>query len=817
MGPLQRGVPALVGALVVAVGAIALGSLPSGQALADDIMASHNPARHGWDQLEPGLSPAEVSGGDFGRLFDTVVDGSVYAQPLVIGNTVLVTTEKAKAYALNAATGAVAWSTSFGAPFQASAVPGGCGDLVPDLGSTSTPVYDPTTNTVYLTTKTVPDPNFPAKPLWHLHALDLTTGAERFGYPFRLQGTADNDPSVTFDPLVQMQRPGLLLSHGVVYIGFGAHCDRGAYRGWVMAVGTGGGPAMKAVWTSVTGTGGRGGIWQGGGGLATDRDDASGRPRIFLTTGNGVSPPIGPGLSPPGTLGDSLVRLGVDAAGKLSAKDFFAPSDVTTLDQFDTDFGSGGPVPLPASFGTASHPRLVVQTGKDGRVFLLDADNLGGRAQGPGGTDAVVQTGGPYKGIWGSPAVYGGEGGWVYYVENQGPLRAHRRSVTTSGNPALSSAGTSGSNFGYTSGSPIVTSYGTNPGSALVWVIYSSGSTGAGGQLRAYDAIPAAGGTMNLRWSEPIGVASKFAVPATSNGRVYVGTRDGHVHGFGNPSSAGLTGPTVDFGLVAVGSTSAPRNAVLTATRPVTVQSVTTAAPFARGPLALPQTLATGAEISVPVTFAPTTTGSAVGSLTLATDQGLVQLNMHGVGTAPGLQASPPSIDFDDVPTGGTRSLTTVITNTGTTDETITSIASPAAPFSAPDLPASGTVLGAQGTISVTVRFAPADEGVATGSLGLTSTSGSLTIPLQGVGVVGQGHLTLRPTTTAFGSVALGTSRTVAFELANTGNIPVTITKAKAPSAAFTAATPLDEGLTISPEDVVRQQVTFAPTALGQA
>jgi hypothetical protein len=799
----QGGGLALAWALVVAAGAVAL-SLPTGPALADDIMASHNPARHGWDQLEPGLSPAEVSGGDFGRLFDTVVDGSVYAQPLVIGNTVLVTTEKAKAYALNAATGAVSWTASFGAPFQASAVPGGCGDLVPDLGSTSTPVYDPTTNTVYLTTKTIPPGATETQPLWQLHALDLATGAERVGYPFRLQGTADNDPSVTFDALVEMQRPGLLLSHGVVYMGFGAHCDRGAYRGWVMAVGTVGGPAMKAVWTSVTGTRGRGGIWQGGGGLATDGDDASGRPRIFLATGNG-------------TLGDSVVRLGVDAAGKLSAKDFFAPSDVTTLDQYDTDFGSGAPVPLPASFGTPSHPHLVVQTGKDGRVFLLDADNLGGRAQGPGGTDAVVQMGGPYKGIWGSPAVYGGEGGWVYYVENQGPLRAHRRSVTTSGDPALSSAGTSGSNFGYTSGSPIVTSYGTNAGSALVWAVYSSGATGADGQLRAYDAVPTAGGALNLRWSVPIGVASKFAVPATSNGRVYVGTRDGHVHGFGNPSSAGLTGPTVDFGLVAVGATSAPKNAVLTATRPVTVQSVSTAAPFARGAVTLPRTLATGDEISVPVTFTPATTGSAVGSLTLATDQGQVQLNMHGVGTAPGLRASPPSIDFDDVPSGGTRSLTTVITNTGTSNETITSIAPPAAPFSAPDLPAPGAVLAAQESISVTVRFAPVDAGAATGSLGLTSSSGPLSVPLQGVGVVGQGHLVLRPTTTAFGSVALGTSRTVAFELANTGNIPVTITKAKAPSAAFTSATPLDEGLTISPEDVVRQNVTFTPTALGSA
>ena len=470
-------------ALAVMSGGVVLTTVDTGPAIADDIMASHNPARHGWDQAEPALSPAEVSGGDFGRLFDTVVDGSVYAQPLVIGDTVVVTTEKAKAYGINAATGAVIWTRAFGAPFQAAQVPpDGCGDLVPDLGSTSTPVYDPATRTVYLTTKTVPAGAAANQPVWHLHAIDLDSGVERPNYPFLLQGTAYNDPSATFAPLVQMQRPGLLLVQGVVYLGFGSHCDAGDYRGWVMGVGvTGPLPAMKTVWTSVTGSKSRGGIWHGGGGLSTDGNDINGRPRIFLTTGNGVSPPIGPGLSPPGTLGDSVVRLGVDAAGNVAAKDFFAPSDVTTLDQFDTDLGSGGPVPLPASFGTPARPRLVVQTGKDGRVFLLDADNLGGRAQGPGGTDAVVQTGGPYKGVWGSPAIYGGEGGWVYYVENQGPLRAHRRTVTPSGQPALSSAGTSGSTFGYTSGSPIVTSQGTTPGSALVWVVDSSGATGTGG------------------------------------------------------------------------------------------------------------------------------------------------------------------------------------------------------------------------------------------------------------------------------------------------------------------------------------------------
>ena len=125
------------------------------------------------------------------------------------------------------------------------------------------------------------------------------------------------------------------------------------------------------------------GIWQSGGGLVSD-----GPRRIFLTTGNGVSPPPGPGTSPPGTLAESVVRLQVNSDGSLVSKDFFSPVNNTNLDTDDTDLGSGGPMAIPDGFGTPSHPHLIVQVGKDGQVYLLDRDNLGGIAQGPGGTDA---------------------------------------------------------------------------------------------------------------------------------------------------------------------------------------------------------------------------------------------------------------------------------------------------------------------------------------------------------------------------------------------------------------------------------------------
>jgi hypothetical protein len=253
---------------------------------------------------------------------------------------------------------------------------------------------------------------------------------------------------------------------------------------------------------------------------------------IFLATGNGISPAPGPGTSPPPTLGESVVRLAVGADGTLAAKDYFSPANNTVLDSHDRDLGSGGPMAFPTGFGTVGHPHLLVQLTKDGRVFLLDRDNLGGTAQGPNGGDKVLQTVGPYHGVWGHPALWGGNGGYVYAIESWGYLRAYSIGVSSKGSPRLTSAGTSAGTWGYTSGSPVVTSSGTTSGTALVWGVHTSGPAGTGAQLRAYDAVPS-GGVLTQRFSAPIGTAAHFETPATDNGRVYVGSKDGVLYSFG--------------------------------------------------------------------------------------------------------------------------------------------------------------------------------------------------------------------------------------------------------------------------------------------
>ncbi|MFI8521121.1 choice-of-anchor D domain-containing protein [Streptomyces sp. NPDC085481] len=783
--------------------------IPDPRAAADQTTISHDTLRTGWDQNEPGLAPDQVSSSDFGQQFSTAVDGQVYAQPLVIGGTVVVATENNKVYGLDAASGKISWTKELGTPWPASAI--NCGDLVPNIGVTSTPVYDPETKSLLLTSKVNDGPDV-QHPNWYVHSLDPVTGAERSGWPIKVGGTPTNDPAHAFNPFTAGQRAGLLLLDGSVYIGFASHCIRPPYVGYLLGVNTT--TRKTTMWaTQDSSATGAAGIWQGGGAPVSD-----GPGRIFVTTGNGRTPPVGPGNTPPGQLSESVVRLAVQSDGSLSAKDFFSPSDAEQLDQKDTDLGAGGPVALPGTpFGTSSHPRLLVQIGKDGRLFLLDRDDLGGRSQGPGGTDKVLGTFGPYEGVWGHPAAYGGQGGYVYTIGNRGPLRAFAYGLTGSGAPALTNTGSSAEKFGYTSGSPVITSTGTNPGSALVWGVYTDGANGANGQLRAYDAVPV-DGTLKLRWSAPIGTASKFSVPATDAGRVYVGTRDGRVLAFGRPANIALTSDPVDFGKVAVGS-SGSATATVKATRDVTIDAVRTPAggAFTARPTGLPRTLHAGDTYSVPVSFAPTGPGPAASVLTFATNLGDSAVGLSGYGTRPGLVAAPTALDFGSIPTTTTKSLGVVFTNTGTQPETVSGSVAPAAPFRVTGLPGSGTVVQPQQSVSVQVAYNPTAAGDQTGRLSLTGQNGTATVDLKGNAVSGQAKLTLTPASTDFGSVKVGQSITETFDIGNSGNIPLTLTKAKAPAAPFHVADPVSEGLVLRPGEVFHQKVTFSPTAVGTA
>jgi hypothetical protein len=600
---------------------------------------------------------------------------------------------------------------------------------------------------------------------------------------------------------------------GVVYMAFGSQCDFGTYVGLVAGVNLT--SHAISMWSDEVGAAStQAGIWQAGGGLVSD-----GSGRIFVSTGNGVTAPDAPGSNPPQQLSQSVIRLGVDANGVIAARDFFSPSNASTLDLNDTDLGAGGPVGLPSPyFGTSAIPNLMVEVGKEGKLFLLNRDNLGGKSQGPGGTDAVVQSLGPFGGLWGHPAVYGGEGGYVYFPQTFGTLLAFKYGTDGQGRPALTQAGNSTETFGFSSGSPMVTSNGTTAGSAVLWIVDVDDTTGANGRLCAYNAVPA-NNHLNLLRCFPIGTATKFSTPASSGGRVYVGTRDGVLFGFGQPVTAALNLPQTRFGDVRVSNTGSA-TVTATAVRPVTVNSVSTSAPFSiADPPTLPATLAAGDKLSVRVDFSPTAPGSFTGALNFSVTDAGSSVNLgaalQGTGVLAGFTASPSTLDFNDVAVGSTRTLSASFSNTGTADETVSSVQLPTGPFTVAGMPAVGTVVAPGQSVNVSVTFAPSAAGPSSSSVSVTGPDGTGTVQLTANGVTGVKQLTITPSSLSFGSVPAGLTSTLTLTVANTGNLNVTITKAAPPTLPFVVHTPLGEGQVLSPGESIQIQVTFAPTAAG--
>jgi hypothetical protein len=804
---------------------VAAGFSLAAPAMADVVTNANDDLRTGWYPDEGAITPSLVSGPTWGQLWSAPVDGQVYAQPLLApSGTLIVATETDHVYGLDPATGSEQWSENLApnGPWDPADV--GCSDIVPSIGTTATPVIDTSTNTVYLTHKTYDDANHDHA-VWYMDALDIATGQERSGFPVQLSGPANNDSSVTFNPQTQQQRPGLLLMNGVVYAGFGSHCDSSPFEGWVFGVSTSG--QIKARWVSVT-NGNGGGVWQAGVGLTSDSPGS-----ILIATGNGGAPAApAPGNSPPSSCGECVIRLQVQPDGTLKPADFFAPFDAAQLDQFDSDFGSGGVVGLPDQyFGTTSVRHLAIAAGKEGYVYLLNRDHLGGYQQGPGNGDDVVQRLGPFGAVFGRPGVWPGDGGYVYIPTSccqngGGNLDVYQYGPSASGDPSLSEVATSSDVFGFGSGSPVITSDGTTSGSALVWIIWAANRQGNGGQLRAYDPVPVNGEPV-LRWSASIGNATNYSTPGVGAGRLYVGTRDGKVLGFGSPVASPLGGSGLSFPRTTIGSSNGPQTLTITANRSVTVNTLTSSDPseFVLGPPSqtLPASLTTGEQITVPVTFSPNHTGPVGGQLTASTDAGDVSFSLSGTGqvNGPKLAASSRVLSLGGTSVGGHLSGSVLFSNVGSQTVNITNVNPPSAPFSSPDLSsANGAQIAPGASIAVNVSFDPTSTGQFTPdayTIGLDSTGGNVSVGLSASAGT-PGNLQLSSEAVDFGSTQVGSSATESFTITNTGGTAVTIEKSKPPfGGAFAATTSLPEGTSIAPGQTLTESVTFSPTAAGPA
>ena len=704
---------------IVLAAMLAAPATAAAPAAAAIITAHNDAARTGWYPDQPRLSRQQVTGGTFGQLFAANVVGQVYAQPLVSNGVVLVATEENRVYGLDPETGDQRWTRTLGNAFQSADV--GCGDLAPSIGITSTPVIDDSgTGTAYLVVKRYRSGTSGAV-MFEMYALDLQTGATRAGWPVELAGVAQNDADYTFPARTEHQRAGLLLMDGVVYAAFAGHCDIAPYQGWVMGVATTGTPRTTARWVAKGASGRNGaGIWQSGGGLVSD-----GPGRILLGTGNGWSLAANgaavPGATPGERLGQAEVRLQVQSDGTLRAADFFMPYNAEDLDGWDADLSSGAPLALPPVFGAGTAtPNLLFQVGKQGRIYLLDRNALGGFKNGSGGGDVVATIDGN-EGVWARAAVWPGDGGYLWMPTASGGSSASgstghlvaNRAATVAGRPTLTRAAASSDAWPFSSSGPVITSNGTTSGSAIVWLVKSNGgSTGTSSQLVAYDAAPGAGGVVPL-WSSGTFTSSKFNPPGVGpNGRIYVGTRDGRLLGFGAPIAVPLESGGATFPAQTVGTTQRASTVTVTASAAVTISGISASSgEFALGSpsRALPAALTAGSTITVPVTFTPAAAGNRAANLHITTDRGAVDFPLTGSGrlAEAHLSASRILIDFGGLPPGGRASGSVTFTNDGGAPLTFAAVDIPAAPFEATGAPAVGAALAPGASITVGVDFAP--------------------------------------------------------------------------------------------------------------
>jgi hypothetical protein len=325
----------------------------------------NNLSRDGTNIHEFAITPSSVNVSSFGKLFSCQADGAIYAQPLWVPNltvagsshnVIIVATQHNGLYAFDAdaapctmlwhanlidiAHGGTSGETSVPSAGAGALVGNGFGDISPEVGITGTPVIDPTSNTLYVVSKSV---NAGTQFFQRLHAIDLTTGNERvtprsIDSSISVPGTGDGSVAgrVAFDPRNECQRPGLVLSNAVVYVAWASHEDHDPYHGWVIGFSASTlVPVANAVFNSTPNRVGtpsysRGGIWMGGGAPAVDFAG-----NLFFITGNGTFDANTGGSN----YGDSVVRL--KAANGLSVADYFTPLDQASLDANDTDFGSG--------------------------------------------------------------------------------------------------------------------------------------------------------------------------------------------------------------------------------------------------------------------------------------------------------------------------------------------------------------------------------------------------------------------------------------------------------------------------------------------
>jgi len=548
---ISRGIVMTRNELLLALGAAGLAACadnlsqaggPNPQSVS--VLTQHNDnTRSGWNDHETALTTSNVNQQRFGKVLSLPVDDQLFTQPLVVGhvhikggdhNVVYAATVNNTLYAYDGDNGTLYWSRNYTAPAMrpprntdmTGACNGGYTDFSGNIGIVGTPVIDATRQAIYFVARSTDSATF----VQHLHAVSIVDGSELSGSPVQISATVpgNGDGNVnnvlSFDAQRQNQRQALTLLNGVVYVTWSSHCDWGPYHGWIL--GYDALSLQQHVVYNVTPNGYAGGMWESGTGMAAD---AGGN--LYEVVGNGS---VGDSADPTSLTNRSESALKLTPSGStLQVATYFTPYDFQFLNDNDLDYGSAGALLIPGS-------SYLFTAAKDGTLYLLDKDNMGGYQPGANQVQQVIQlTSGE---MHFHPAYYKGSAKeFVYLWPENAPLYAipfdrgssqlDRQSevVMTDGGPT-----------GHSGAVLSVSSNGATDGSGILWASYAvSGDAEhdvSQGVLRAFDANDV---TRQL-WSslqnparDGAGNYAKFASPTIANGRVYLPTFSNQVAVYG--------------------------------------------------------------------------------------------------------------------------------------------------------------------------------------------------------------------------------------------------------------------------------------------
>ena len=524
-----------------------------------DVLTQHTDLnRTGFNDQETLLNIKNVKAGSFAKLFSCVIDDKVYAQPLVVSgvsipgegmrNVVYVATVNNTVYAFDADSARVT-----GAYWHANLTPvgmrpprntdisppfcrGNYRDFLGNMGIVGTPVIDKAGGTIYLVTRsiTTDGTNVFAQ---YLHALDIRTGAEKAGSPVtitaQVNGTGDGSAGgvIQFDPMKQNQRPGLLLLNGIVYIGYSSHCDWDPYHGWLL--GYDATTLQQKIVYNTTPGGSEGGIWMSG---SAPSADASGN--IFLSTGNGTVGVTG-NPADPTNRGEGVVKL-TPSGSTLAVSSFFTPYNYASLDAADLDFGSVQVMLIP-------NTQMAVTGSKEGKIYLLDRDNMGGYLPTSNNVLQSIDLGSSAH-MRTSLTYYKGTSHEFVYTWPENTLLRAFPVDRTAGNLDVTGTVMSGIQ-GPTGNSGAVMSTSSNgavDSTGILWVSHANqcdaNQSQCPGILRAINAndVSQELWNSNLAANDNVGNYAKFVCPTIANGKVYLPNNSNRllVYGLtGNPAA----------------------------------------------------------------------------------------------------------------------------------------------------------------------------------------------------------------------------------------------------------------------------------------